>query len=144
MANREHGEVSITIGGKVYTMKCGLKAMKALEAMFSTPQQYVTFQEVSELCDRGSMTHTEALLWAVLQKHHPEVQLKDIDGLIDAAGGLGVFTVKLMEMARAMQPDARDLAALGIPATANPQPAQATKANRGTGGRSSSAPDAKA
>lgn len=144
MANRQNGEVSITIDGTVYTMAMTIDAMVALEEMFSTPQKTVTFQDVSDMCERGSMTHLRGMLWAVLQGHHPEVQIKDVSRLVQAAGGLGVFTVKLMQMAKATQPDQQDLAALGIKADANPRQAQAAKATRGSGGRSTSAPAGKA
>lgn len=144
MANRQNGEVSITIDGKVYTMAMTIDAMVALEEMFSTPQKDMTFQEVSDLCERGSMKHLRAMLWATLQGHHPEFEIKDVSGLVQAAGGLGVFTIKLMEMAKATQPDQKDLAALGIRADANPPQAQAAKQTRTSGGRSTSARGAQA
>jgi hypothetical protein len=44
-----------------------------------------------------------------------------------------------MEMAKATQPDPKDLVALGIKPDANPPQAQVTKATRGSGERSTSA-----
>lgn len=144
MANRQNGEVSITIDGKVYTMAMTIDAMVALEEMFTTPQKAMTFQEVSDLCEAGSMKHLRALLWAVFQAHHPDIEIKDVSRLVQAAGGLGEFTVKLMQLVKATQPDPKDLAALGIKADANPPQAQARKATRGNGARSISAPVGKA
>jgi len=139
MANRQNGEVSITIDDTVYTMAMTLDAMVALEEMFN-----LTFQEVSDQCERGSMKHLRAMLWAVLQGHHPDLQIKDVSRLVQAAGGLGVFTLKLMELAKATQPDQKDLKALGIKPDANPPQAQAARPTRGIGARSTSAPVGKA
>ena len=138
MANRENGEVSLVIGDKTYTLAMTINAMVALEDMFSTPSQMVTFQKVSEMADAGSIKHLRAILWAVLQEHHPDVTIEQVSTLVRDAGGLGVFTVKLLEMAKATMADPKDLEALGIRPTANPQPAQGGRATRGTGGRSTS------
>lgn len=144
MANRNNGEVSITIDGKVYTMVMTINAMVALEDLFSTPQKSMTFQEVSELAEQGSMKHLRALLWAVLQDHHPEIEIGQVSDLVKKAGGLGVFTVKLLEMLKATQADPKDLEALGIKPDANPLQAQVARVTRGSGGRSTSAHAAKA
>ena len=44
MANRQNGEVSIDVDGTQYTLAMTIDSMVALEEMFSTPTQMVTFQ----------------------------------------------------------------------------------------------------
>lgn len=145
MANRENGEVSIQVGDKTYTMALTLDAMVALEDMFSTPQKVVTFQDVAEAADRGSVKHLRAMLWAVLQLHHPELTIKEISPLVQAAGGIRKMQSKFIELGKASTADPLDLDALGIATGKNPPPAQATKkATNGTGGGSISAPGARA
>jgi len=143
MANRHKGEVSIEVDGRDYTMALTIDAMVALEDMFSTPQKSVTFQEVLLMGDRGSVKALRALIWASLQLHHPEIQIKDISGLVQAGGGLDVFAEKFVTLAKATFADPKDLEALGVKATANPPQAQAATPTRGTGGRSTSARAAK-
>lgn len=133
MANRERGEVSIEIDGTVYTMCLSMNAMVALEELFSTAEHEVAFEEISTKADEGKVKYQRALLWAVLQDHHPEIKLTDVSRLVQAAGGFGAFTVKLIELAKLAAPDERDLARLGV--KKNPPPAQGAA---GRGGRSTS------
>lgn len=144
MANREKGQVSIDIGGKPYLMAITLDAMVAVEEMFSKPgAPPVTFQQVVDRSDAGSMTHTRALIWASLLVNNPAPTIKEVGGLVEAAGGLGPFTVALVKVAKAIAPDAKDLEALGI--KANPPAAQAgRKRASGTGAGSTSTPVASA
>lgn len=139
MANRHKGEVSIEVDGTVYTLALTIDAMVALEDLFSTPK-VMTFQEVIAEADRGSMKHLRALIWASLQLHHPALEVKDISPLVHAAGGLSVFSVKFMELAKASFADPKDLEALGIKAGANPRRAQGDIRTRGIGAVSTSTP----
>lgn len=140
MANAERGEVSLTLDGKVYTLALSLNAMVALEELFSTPEKLMTFEEVSALADKGSIKHVRALIWSVFQDYHPEVTLTGVSKLVTAAGGLGVLTVKLAELAKASTPDPKDLKKLGV--KANPPGARAARS--GTGEGSTSRPVAQA
>lgn len=133
MANQDKGEVSIEIEGKSYTLSMDLDAMAALEEMFSKPNELATFDAICALADRGSMTHLRALIWCVLHSHHPELDIKDVGKLVQKAGGVAKFTLKLAQLAEATAPDARDLKALGMSEKDTPQKAQA---RRGTGARS--------
>lgn len=141
MANKENGEVSIEVGGKNYTLAMTLDSMVALEEMFSTPEKPMTFQDVIDLSDKGSIKHLRGLLWSVLQAHHPEINVvKDVSAFVQKAGGLGPITVKLMQLAQETMADPKDLEALGVKAGANPPQAPATAKTSGTGGNSTSAP----
>lgn len=145
MANRQNGEVSLQVGDQTYTMALTLDAMVALEEMFSTPAQSVTFQDVTEAADRGSVKHLRAMLWAVLQLHHPELTIKDISPLVQRAGGLPALQRKFIELAKASMADPADLADLGAGVHRNPPPAQVSKkATNGTGVGSTSAHAGKA
>lgn len=134
MANRD-GEVLLEIKGKTYTLALTFDAMAAVEELFSTPSVVVTFGQVASAVDRGSVRHMRGLLWSVLQKHHPDVRIKDVGALIEAAGGLDALNQKFGELAAAAQADPKDLQELG----ANPHKAQGGKAKAsGTGARSTS------
>jgi len=140
MANRQNGEVSIEIDGKTYTLAMTIDSMVALEDLFSTGDTTVTFQDVIDRSDRGSMKHLRGLLWSVLQEHHPEVAITDVSRLVQKAGGLGAITVKLMELAKGTQADPKDLEALGVKPEKNPPPAQDGGKTSGTGADSTSEP----
>ena len=143
MANREKGQVSIDIDGKPYLMAITLDAMVSIEEMFSKPGAPVTFQQVVDRSDAGSMTHTRALIWATLQVNHPAPTIKEVSGLVECAGGLGAFTVALVKVAKAIAPDVKDLEALGIK-TDPPGARAGRKTAAGTGGGSTSTPGASA
>lgn len=140
-ANRERGEVALEVSGRTYVMALTVDAMCALEAMFSTPAKFMTFQEITDLAERGSMTHIRGVVWAVMLEHQPEFKLSDVSKLVRSAGGLTPLTVKLAELVAAAQPDQRDLDALGVKQP-NANPPQAQAARRGTGAGSTSKPAA--
>lgn len=140
MANKELGELSMDIGGETYTMSLTIDAMVRLEEMFSTDDKIMTFQQVAALADRGSMKHVRAMLWAVFVVNHPELKIEDMGKLIAKGGGLARFTKQLEDLAKASNPDPKDLQALGVK---TPRPAQANgRASRGTGAVSTSTPGA--
>lgn len=137
-AKRQNGEVSVEIDGKTYVLAMTIDSMVALEELFSTPAKSMTFQDVIDRSDKGSITHLRGLLWSVLQTHHPDVGIKDVSVLVQNAGGLGAITVKLMELAKATQADPKDLEALGVKPDANPPQAQDDGKTSGTGEGSTS------
>lgn len=143
MANREKGQVSIDIDGTLYVMALTLDAMVALEEMFSKPNAPVTFQQVVDRSDAGSMTHTRGLIWAALQVNEPAPTIGQVSALVERAGGLGAFAVALVKVAKAITPDAKDLEALGV--KANPPKAQSGRRTAGgIGAASTSTPVASA
>ena len=131
MANREKGEVSITIDGTPYTLYLDLNAMALLEDYFSTDKRPVTFDEVVERLNAGSIRHIRAFFWAALQFHHPAITVMQAGDLIQRGGGLAAFGNQLMALTTSTQPDQEDLQALGVDPKANPRKAQAARRVRG-------------
>lgn len=135
MANRQKGEVSLSVEGQIYTFVLTIDAMVALEDMFSTPQREVTFQQVADRSIAGSVKHTRGLIWASLQEHHPDLTLKDVSNLIQQAGGVFAFSEKLQQLQLAAAADPKDIEELGL--NGNPRKAQAKSKKRvGTGASS--------
>lgn len=135
MANREEGELSLTIKGRTYTLVLNTGAMAALEDLFSTPSQDVLWDTLWARVLRGSVRTVRGLIWAMLQTHHPDVTLKAAGQLIDDAGGFAGLTAVLQQAGVSAVPDAQDVADLGVP---NNPPAARVSRRRGTGAGSTS------
>lgn len=109
MANRERGERSIEINGKTYTLVLDIDAMCALEDLFSTPEKEMSFGDVMARAERGSIRHLRGIWWATLRRHHPEMSLTDASALVQEMGGLAGMQARLLEVAKASQPDEQDV-----------------------------------
>jgi hypothetical protein len=138
MANREKGEIALDIGERQYTLALTLDAMVAVEDLFSTPAKEVTFQEVAQRAERGSIKALRALIWCMFREHHPEIKLDQISGIMKAAGGLDAVNAIAQAAVRASEPDPRDLKELDVK-TGRPPQAQAIDPV-GTGEDSTSKP----
>lgn len=134
MANREKGEVRLVIDGKTYTLVLNTGVMATLEEHFSTPENDVTWDVIWTRVLRGSVKTVRALIWGMLQEHHPTVTLEAVGKLIDKAGGFEGLTHILEQAAGSSTPDPKDVKELGV--TARPREAQTKR--RGTGGGSTS------
>lgn len=147
-ANLQRGEVSITIDKQAYTLVLDMDAMCALEAHFQQALgKEIFFPEIIEKAEKGSMVHLRGLLWCCLLRHQPKIQIGDINALVMHAGGLAPFTVTLMQLVKASEPDPKDVAALGVAGPegggkVNPPVAQADRAGTGEGSTSSPAASA--
>lgn len=108
MANRQRGEVALEMDGKTYTLVFDMNALCCLEDLFSTPEREVVFQDVLKMASKGSARHIRGIVWASLQRHHPEVSLSQSTDLIEAAGGFEGFGEKLQQLADSTQPDPED------------------------------------
>lgn len=135
MANRERGEVGMTIGGEAYTLVLNTNAMALLETLFSTAEKEVTFDQVLARINAGSVRHIRGFVWAALKQFHPTITIEKAGDLIQQAGGLTAFTDQLIAMVGGTQANQDDLASMGVKPGANPRKAQA--GGRGTGTRSS-------
>lgn len=112
MANPQRGEVAFEIDGTTYTLALGFNAMCEVEEMVSTPARRVTFKHVAEGIVDGDVRYLRAFVWGALRRHHPEVGVKEVDALVDAAGGylafLPRFTPVLTRLLDYTKPDERD------------------------------------
>lgn len=136
MANSERGEVSLTIGETTYTMVFNMGAMIAAEEKAEAIGMPLTWDEIVTKADTGSARCFRLFIWAMLHKHHPVLTLEQVSDLIDQVGGAIGMQRAVQSAHRSMQPDPRDVQALG-PAPKRPRKAQAVK---GTGARSTSRP----
>lgn len=140
MANRELGEVSLTVGEgtsseQTYTFRLNFNKMAELEDFVSQQVgREVFYPEIAQKASRGSLRHIRWLVLAMLQEHHPDITEQEVGALLLQAG---IEEVK-KAAAEAMSPDARDVADVQ-PETANganPQTAQ----DDGTGDTSNDSP----
>jgi hypothetical protein len=136
MANREKGEIRMVVDGKEYTLVLNTGVMATLEDHFSTPQKDVTWDEIWGRVLRGSVKTVRALIWAMLQPHHPTLTIAAVSILIDQAGGFEGLTDILKQAGQSSAPDPADVKELGVPK--GPRAAQGTRSRRGTGGASTS------
>lgn len=139
MANREKGEVAITVDGQDYVLVLDLEALCQLEDLLSTKDREVTFIEAMERAQRGSARHVRAVLWASMLRHRPEAALMDASAFLTAVGGMAKLNELLLSVAASMQPDVEDL-----PTKGRPRRAQATSGAAGTGAMRASRPGASA
>jgi hypothetical protein len=126
MANRERGEVAVTVGEESYTLRPDFNAVCELEQL--TGQSY---EAVIKQCFEGRLSGLRACVWCLLQRYHAASikTLSDAGDWIERAGGVEQvlsFVNQVLE--------ANDEPSAGGPATANPRRARVA----GIGGRSSS------
>jgi hypothetical protein len=141
MANSDKGEVGLTLGGKDYRFKLGTSALIQLQEEFSTADKIASLDDILNEVNKGRLKYVRAFLWAGLQRFHPGTTLEDVSEILDEADESEV--VKLLRaLGLTTQPDPKDVAELSKGVKSNPQMARARK--RGTGGNSSSRPDASA
>lgn len=130
-ANKARGEIPLQVGDKTYILKLTSNAMCELEGMFD-----LTMDQVMTGLQKGRLTECRALLWAMLQEHHPEItDLKMVGTMIDDAGGIVVVSDKLQAMWKLNTSEAPPLPVNGNGRRGNPR-----KAQRGTGVSSTSTP----
>lgn len=139
MANRQKGEAEIQAGGKTYVLRMTMTSMCQAEDKMSTPDKDVTFVEIMQKADRGSMRHMRVVFWAALLPHQPHMTLQDASDVIEEIGGVPALGAALLAMSKASQPDAEDL-----PKGKRPPKAQVNGAATGTGAISTSKPGAQA
>lgn len=74
-------EVTLQAGDRALTLYAGNRALRLIERETGEP--------LLTLFDRfnsGDITLVTTLVWALLQRHHPETTIDDTDDVIDAAG----------------------------------------------------------
>lgn len=134
MANREKGEIDLTIAGTTYTFKLGTAALIALQESVSAPPQIESVESIWAQIARGRIKYVRALLWAGLQKFHRGITLDQVDDLLDDATQDEVQRL-LSDLGLTTQPAPEDMKELSEGVTKRPRKARAI---RGTGGNSTS------
>lgn len=83
MANAVRGQVSLKAGDTIYTLCLSANAMCSLEEHAGRDIGEIA----SSLNDKGvSMLLVRSLVWAALQDHHPDVDIKGAGHIITEAG----------------------------------------------------------
>jgi len=139
MANREKGEVALTVGGRDYTLVLNTNAMAAIEDHLSTPSQDVTWDAFWKRVMRGSVRAVTVLLWGMCRKYHPEVTVDQVGEFVDELGGLPGLEQVLVSANVSSTPDPADVKDLRPKGgqTARPRRARDTT---GSGGDSTAVP----
>jgi hypothetical protein len=125
MANPERGEVSIDVGGELYTLKLTINAAATLQGRHKKP-----LGQILKDTDDLDVVAIRGILWALLQKHHAAAFKNEeaVGPLMDEAGIKTVLD-KIAE-------------AFSVNSDPNPLEAQATEG--GTSGDSTLTPSASA
>lgn len=108
MANRQRGEIPLTIKDKEYILVLDLSAICELEALFSTPDRAVPFPEIMANVMRLSYRHIRGFVWAALRRNHPKVSLLEAGKLIEDAGGVDALFAIIQAVGTTTQPDAEE------------------------------------
>lgn len=102
MANPIKGEVDLTIDGKTYTIKLGRNALASVEGLLGKG-----FPEIAQaLSSDPQIAVMRAILWAGLQRHHPDIDLFGAGDLMDEAGD-DLITEKIGEALRITFPESK-------------------------------------
>lgn len=127
MANKQRGELDVTVGGTVYTLRPTFDCFCELEDLVGKGML-----ELLQAINRGHFSAVRAVAWANLhEKHGDEIKtLKDASEWIERAGGVDIVLDWLNQVLKINEPDETHG---GAP---NPPVAQTD----GTGERSSEVP----
>lgn len=102
MANPERGEVALVVGDRTYTIKLGRNALASVEGLLGRG-----FPEIAaSLTTDPQIGVMRAILWAGLQRFHPEIDLMAVGDLMDDAGD-DVIGEKIGEALKLAFPDAK-------------------------------------
>ena len=112
-ANRERGEVSLTIGETSYLLKLTINGMIAAEDESASFGDRLSWDDIAKRSQGGDLRCLVLFIWALTRKCHSDLTREQIGDLIDAAGGLtGLLTV-LQASVGASAPDPADIKVLG-------------------------------
>jgi len=104
MANRFKGEATVQANGSTYTLRCDFNAMCSFEE--ETGEDALEIFEKFETGD-VKLKFMRAMMWAFMQKHHPESTLEEAGDL------LSEDAESLMKVIQASSPTADEAGQLG-------------------------------
>lgn len=134
MYTTEHDAVVLTVGDRTYTYLADMAALiKAERAMSADEDRLVVSREIVLGAAMGSNRHTRFLLWAALQRHHPDVTLDQATEILSTLGGTDQLMELLTKLRASTMPDKED--------APKDRPQEARQAT-GTGAPATSSPDA--
>jgi hypothetical protein len=81
--------------------------------------------EIAQKAQVGNMRYIRALVWASLQKHHPDIGIDDVADLIIQAGGMEHVIEVMGQLSESAQPDPQDVKVSGAKPRKRPRTAQA-------------------
>lgn len=132
MANRHRGEFEFTAGDKTYTLQFSHQALIRLEEKLDKSLLTIINAFQAWSTDPASMRlgMIRDMLWAGLQRHHPEMSPGDVADLLDDIEGHAAGAVEILGTAMTRAFDA--------PKTKGANPPPATAVTNGTGTNSGS------
>jgi hypothetical protein len=103
MANKERGELRLSVGDQEYTLKLTTNACCEMEDRAGK-----VFDAVIAAASKGSLRDLRWLLWAMLQEYHSDtvITAQDVGKIIDRMGGLAKVAGKINEMLALNRDDA--------------------------------------
>lgn len=121
MANPIKGEVDLPVDGKTFTLCLGINEIVELETVTDTG----IVEIAGWFADRSKLRvgNMRAVLWASLQKHHPEISLEGAGEMIGKVGLLPIVE-RLADAIQAAFPEAET--------GAKPNPPAGAQAGTGT------------
>lgn len=123
MATDPGREITLQAGDETYTLYAGNRALRMIERETGKPiLEALTALGDQSTADINSLT---IIVWALLQRHHKELTVEDVDDVIDDAGGWAAIMDPLSDAIGKAFPTVSD--------------DDSGKARRGTGKRSLSA-----
>lgn len=82
MANREKGEATFKTGGDRYTLAMNMHAWALAQDALCKGDHVPSIERVQKRLAAGHFLTIEAVFWAALQKHHPDVTVEQATDLM--------------------------------------------------------------
>lgn len=105
-----NGDRVITVEGQPYRLVLDINAMVLLEEAADKP-----FHVLLGQCQQGRIGAIRAVIWAALQRHHPDMTVEQAGEWMGKVG-LDALAAYIASAAQDAQPDPRDTRELGIKA----------------------------
>lgn len=105
MANPERGEVALKVGDRTYVLVLDMDAICMAEEAMSRPGELVTIGQIFIAAAHKSQRHLRSLVWAALQRHHPQMDLKQAGDLVVELGGADEFFKTLKRLRGLTEPE---------------------------------------
>lgn len=105
MANPERGEVALAVGDQTYKLVLDMDAICMAEEAMSRPNELVTIGQIFIGAAHKSQRHVRVLVWAALQRHQPDISLRQAGQLLVDIGGTEKFFATLKKLRGITEPE---------------------------------------